>query len=196
LRLIHRRALLPSIGLFTGVVGMAGFLAFVAIWADRLGMAGSGPVLLLFGAIVIGTRILFARLPDRVRPFRLAAAALGLIQVGIAIIGFVPTVAGLYVGAALCAVGVAFTTPAFFAAIIERVPPSETGVALGTTSLFLDLAFGGGPAFLGFVALSTGLAGGFGVLALVVGLGAVGTAWAAVRAERRRVVAEASAAAT
>jgi MFS family permease len=196
LRLVHRRALWPSIGLFTGIVGMSGFLAFVAIWADRLGMAGSGSVLLLFGAIVIGTRILFATLPDRVRPFRLAAAALGLIQVGLAIIGFVPTVTGLYVGAALCAVGVAFTTPAFFAAIIERVPPSETGVALGTTSLFLDLAFGGGPAFLGFVALSTGLSGGFGILALVVGLGAVGTAWAAVRAERRRVTTEAPVAAT
>jgi MFS family permease len=134
---------------------------------------------------VIGTRILFARLPDRVPPFRLAAAALGLIQVGLAIIGFVPTVAGLFVGAAICALGVAFTTPAFFAAIIERVPPSETGVALGTTSLFLDLAFGGGPVLLGFLAIGAGLGVGFGVVALVVGVGAVATALAAVRAGQR-----------
>jgi MFS family permease len=185
LRLIHRRALWPSVGLFIGILGMAGFLGFVAIWAERLGMDGSGPVLLVFGAVVIGTRILFARLPDRVPPFRLAAAALGLIQVGLAIIGFVPTVAGLFVGAAICALGVAFTTPAFFAAIIERVPPSETGVALGTTSLFLDLAFGGGPVLLGFLAIGAGLGVGFGVVALVVGVGAVATALAAVRAGQR-----------
>jgi MFS family permease len=188
LRLIHRRALLPSVGLFMGVAGMAGLLGFVAIWADRLGMAGSGPVLLLFGAIVIGVRVAFATLPDRVPAFRLAAAALGLIEIGLAVIGFVPSEVGLYAGAALCAVGVAFTTPAFFAAIIERVPASERGVALGTTSLFLDLAFGGGPAFMGFVALGVGLDVAFGVTALVVGLGAVGTAWAALSV-RRRVVA-------
>lgn len=187
LRLLHRRALLPSIGLFMGIFGMAAFLGFVAIWAQRLGMDGSGPVLLLFGAIVIGTRIVFARLPDRVPAFRLAAAALGLSQVGLAVIGLIPTVAGLFVGSALCAVGVAFTTPAFFAAIIERVPPAETGVALGTTSLFLDLAFGGGPAVLGVVALSVGLGPGFGVMAMVVGIGAVGTAWAALRATRRPI---------
>jgi MFS family permease len=185
LRLLHRRALLPSIGLFMGIFGMAAFLGFVAIWAKRLGMDGSGSVLLLFGAIVIGARILFATLPDRVPPFRLAAAALGLIQIGLAVIALVPNAGGLYVGAALCAVGVAFTTPAFFTAIIARVPPSETGVALGTTSLFLDLAFGGGPAFLGFIALGVGLGLGFGVTAVIVGIGAVGTAWAALRAVRR-----------
>jgi MFS family permease len=185
LRLLHRRALLPSIGLCMGIFGMAAFLGFVAIWAKRLGMDGSGSVLLLFGAIVIGARILFATLPDRVPPFRLAAAALGLIQIGLAVIALVPNAGGLYVGAALCAVGVAFTTPAFFTAIIARVPPSETGVALGTTSLFLDLAFGGGPAFLGFIALGVGLGLGFGVTAVIVGIGAVGTAWAALRAVRR-----------
>lgn len=186
LRLLHRRALLPSIGLFSGVAGMAGLLAFVAIWAERLGMAGSGPVLLLFGAIVIGVRVAFARLPDRVPPFRLAAAALGLIQVGLAVIGLVPTVTGLYAGAALCALGVAFTTPAFFAAIVQRVPASERGVALGTTSLFLDLAFGGGPALMGFLALGVGLGPAFGLTGLVVGIGAVGTAWAALSSQAGR----------
>lgn len=182
--LIHRRALLPSLGLFTGVAGMAGFLAFIALYARDLGMAGAGAVLLLFGLIVIVTRIAFAKLPDRVPPFQLAAAALATIGIGLAVAGLIQTVAGLFVGAAVTAVGVAFTTPAFFAAIVQRVAPSERGTALGTTSLFLDLAFGGGPMLVGLVAGVASIAGGFGAASVIAIVGAIGTAYAAV-AQRR-----------
>jgi MFS family permease len=180
LRLLHPRAVLPSLGLFTGVAGMSGFLAFVALYASDLGMEGSGPVLLMFGVIVVGTRIAFARLPDRVPPYRLAAAALALVAIGLALMWLVPTVVGLYAGAALCALGIAFTTPAFFAAIVERVEPSERGTALGTTSLFIDLAFGGGPFLVGLVAGIASIPASFGVAALVVAAGAAGTAYAAL----------------
>lgn len=182
--LLHPRAILPSLGLFTGIAGMAGFFAFVTLYAMRLGMDGSAGVLLLFGAIVIGTRVLFARLPDRVPPFRLAAAALLLSFVGLGIVAVVPTAGGLYIGAALAALGVAFTTPAFFAAIVQRVPASERGTALGTTSIFLDLAFGGGPMVLGIVAGGFGIPAAFGVAAMVALAGAVGTGYAALL-ERR-----------
>ena len=73
---------------------MAGFLAFVAIYAPHVGMADAGPVLLLFGLIVVGTRIVFARLPDRVPPFRLSAVALALAATGLVVAGLVPTSAG------------------------------------------------------------------------------------------------------
>ena len=179
--LIHRGALLPSIGLFTGVIGMSGFLWFLALYVRDLGMAGSGAVLLLFGLVVVGTRIAFAKLPDRVPPFRLAAAALGLIAIGLASIAITQSVLGLFIGAALTALGVAFTTPAFFAAIVGRVAPSERGVALGTTSLFIDLAFGGGPMLFGFVAGGLGIPAAFAAGAVVATIGAGGTAYAAMR---------------
>jgi predicted MFS family arabinose efflux permease len=179
--LIHRRAFMPSLGLFTGVAGMSGFLAFLALYVRDLGMAGTGAVLLLFGMIVVVTRVVFAKVPDRVPPFGLAAAALVLIGVGLTVAALVQTVSGVFIGAALMAVGVAFTTPAFFAAIIARVAPSERGVALGTTSLFIDLAFGGGPVVVGLVAGLAGIAGGFGALAALAMAGAAGTAYAALR---------------
>ena len=59
--LINRRALGPALALFCGIVGMAGFLAFVAIYAPTVGMTDAGPVLLLFGLIVVGCRLVFAR---------------------------------------------------------------------------------------------------------------------------------------
>jgi len=179
--LIHRGVAWPSAGLFTGVAAMSGFLAFVAIYGrDDLAMAGSGPVLLVFGLIVVGCRIVFAKLPDRVAPFRLAAAALALIAVGMAVTGLVPTVAGLFAGAALMAVGVAFVTPAFFAAIARRVAPAERGAAFGTVSIFLDLAFGGGPVLLGLIVDAASIPTAFLLGALIPAVGAVVTAIAAM----------------
>jgi MFS family permease len=179
--LIHHGVVWPSAGLFTGVAAMSGFLAFVAIYGrDDLAMAGSGPVLLVFGLVVVGCRIAFAKLPDRVPPFRLAAAALALIAVGMAVTGLVPTVAGLFAGAALMAVGIAFVTPAFFAAITRRLEPSERGAAFGTVSIFLDLGFGGGPVMLGLIVDAANIPTAFLLGALIPAVGAVVTAYAAL----------------
>ncbi len=183
--LINRRAIGPSLALFCGIAGMAGFLAFVAIYAPRVGMTDAGSVLLLFGLIVVGCRLVFARVPDRVPPFRLAAGALALSATGLIVAGLVPTTVGLLAGASLLAVGVAFTTPAIFTAIVARVAPSERGSAFGTTSLFLDLAFGGGPLVLGVVAQTAGIPAGFLVAAVVAVVGAAGTAAAAIGASPR-----------
>lgn len=186
---LHRAALAPSLVLFTAIVGMGGFFAFVAIYAtDHLGLDGTGGVLLLFGAIVVVTRIVFAKLPDRVPPFQLGTVALGLCAAGLAIAGAVTNVAGLLIGASLLALGVAFTTPAVFAAIFARVPALERGAASGTASLFIDLGFGGGPMLLGIVAGSAGIPAAFLVAAIVAAIGAGGAALLAVDRRGRTVV--------
>ncbi len=181
---IHRGVLRPSAGLFTGVAAVAGFLAFVAIYGrDDLAMSNTGPVLLVYGLIVVGCRIIFAKLPDRVAPFKLASAALALIAAGMAVTGLVTTVPGLFVGAAMLGFGIAFVTPAFFAAIARGLDPSERGAAFGTVSIFLDLAFGGGPVVLGLIVGAASIPTAFLVTALVPATGAVLTAVAARRQE-------------
>jgi MFS family permease len=183
--LIHRGVIGPSLGLFAGVSAMAGFLAFVAIYGrDDLGMAGSGPVLLVFGMIVVGCRIFFAKLPDRVPPYRLAAGALVAVTAGMVVAGLARSVPGLIAGAAILAVGVAFLTPAFFAAMMARVRPSERGAAFGTVSIFLDLAFGGGPVLLGLLVDAAGIPAAFVAAAVIPAIGAVGTLIAASRSRR------------
>lgn len=174
--LINRAATAPSLALFSGILGMAGFLGFVAVYArSSLAMDGAGGVLLLFGAIVIGCRIAFASLPDRLPPFRLVAVALVLCTAGLGVIGLVGSFGGLLVGAATLAGGVAFLTPAVFAALYRRVDASERGSAAGTASLFLDLAFIGGPTIFGLVAGTAGIAAAFLVGALVAAIGGAGT---------------------
>jgi hypothetical protein len=66
--LIHRAGLLPGLVLLAGILGMAGFLTFVPLYALDLGMGGSRVVLLLFAAVVVGIRGVGARIPDRLGP--------------------------------------------------------------------------------------------------------------------------------
>jgi predicted MFS family arabinose efflux permease len=80
----------------------------------------------------------------------------------------------MILGTAVLAVGVTFSTPAFFSAIFATAKPSERGAASGTASLFIDLGLGGGPIMLGIVAQGSSIPSAFLVGA---GIAAIGTAW-------------------
>ncbi len=66
--LIHRASIGPGLGLLSGIAPMAGFFAFVALHAEAIGFVDWSLVLLAFGSTVVATRIVFAKLPDRVPP--------------------------------------------------------------------------------------------------------------------------------
>jgi MFS family permease len=84
----------------------------------------------------------------------------------------VPAVWSLFVGAAVLAIGTAFLTPAVFAAIFSRVPPSQRGSAAGTASVFIDLGLSGGPVVLGLVAAAHGVPAAFLTAAALTAAGA------------------------
>lgn len=172
--LIHRAAFWPGLLLLSGIATMAGFFTFVALHAEAIGFANWSIVLLEFGLIVVGTRILFAKLPDRLPPYQLGAGALALTAAGIAIVGLVQNGVGLLAGAGVVALGVAFTTPAFFTAVISHVSPHERGAAMGTMTVAIDLAFGGGPLVFGLVAAAGGIPVAFLAGGVLSALGAVG----------------------
>jgi MFS family permease len=169
--LIHPAALVPGLGLFTGVAAGSGFLAFASLHADRLGLDAWSTVLGVYGIVVVTCRILFATLPDRVQPLRLAAAALTASGAGLVLIAAVPAVWSLLAGAVVLAIGSAFLTPAVFAAIFRNVPPSQRGSAAGTASVFIDLGLSGGPIVLGLVAAASSLSAGFLAAAAMAGAG-------------------------
>ena len=160
-RLVHRAGLLPGVVLFATIWGMGGFLAFVPLYALDLGMGGASMVLGLFAGLVVLIRSVGARIPDRIGPGRAVRISLVLTCVGLAVIGLWRTPAGLVAGTFLLGVGVALFTPALFALAVAGVPANERGAVMGTTSAFLDLAFGLGPATLGFVAAAVGRGGIF-----------------------------------
>ena len=159
--LVHRAGLLPGVVLLAGILGMAGFLTFVPLYALDLGMDGARLALLLFAGTIVAMRSLGARIPDRLGVGRATRMALALSAMGLAVVGTWRTPAGLVTGAVVFAAGIALLTPAVLALAVEGVPPRERSSVIGTTSAFLDLAFGLGPAILGVVAASIGRPGTF-----------------------------------
>jgi MFS family permease len=170
-RLVHPAGVLPGLVLFATIWGMAGFLAFVPLYARDLGMAGASLVLGLFSGIVVLIRSVGARIPDRFGAARTTRVSLIVSALGLATVGLWRDPAGLIAGAAFLGVGVALFTPALFALAVQDVSPNERGAVMGTTSAFLDLAFGLGPATLGFVAAGVGRSGTFLVGATVAAAG-------------------------
>ena len=53
--------------------------------------------------------------------------------------------AGMLSGTVVLALGVAFLTPAIFAAVFGSVPQHERGAAAGTTTIFIDLGSAAAP---------------------------------------------------
>lgn len=171
-RLVHPAGIVPGVVLLASILGMAGFLAFVPLYALDLGMGGSRLVLLVFAGVVVAIRSIGARIPDVLGAGRATRYALTSSAIGLAAAGAWRTPTGLMVGAVVLGIGVALLTPSVFALAVERVTPQERGSVIGTTSAFLDLALGLGPATLGFVAAGFGRPGTFlaGAVVAVAGL--------------------------
>jgi MFS family permease len=154
---LHRSAVLPGIALFCGVAAMAGFLAFAVLHARAIGIERWSGVLLLFGATVVVCRLVFAKLPDRVGPARLASVALSVAALGLLLVGTAQTAVALLAATVVLAAGIAFVTPAVFAAVFTSVPATERGSAAATTSIFIDLGLGGGPMLVGALAAASSI---------------------------------------
>ena len=155
-----------------GLWGMAGFLTYLPLYGPEVGMSGVGLPLVIYALVVVALRIVGATWPDRFGAARLSGAALVIAAIGLSIIGLVNSEAGLLVGTFVFATGVAFTMPALLSLAVSRVPPTERGSVVGTTTVFLDLVFGLAPVALGFVADARGYGSTFLVSAALAAVAA------------------------
>lgn len=171
----HRAAIGPGLALFSGVAAMSGYLLLAGKHAESMGVDAWSVTFLVFGAVVVGLRVLFAWLPDRLPPMLLGAASLLMISIGLVAIVVLPGYPGLLAGTVGVASGVAFMTPALFSATFAQVAPEERGLASGTATVFIDLGFTGGPFVAGFVAAAQGFPAAFVVSAATALAGATGT---------------------
>jgi MFS family permease len=171
--LFHPAGLLPGILVLCASWGMAGFIPFLPLHAANLGAAGAGPALAIYGGIIVVVRLFGARLPDRLGAGRLTAVALAIIAVGLFLLGVLPGYPGLLAATAVFAVGIALVFPAIISLAIQRVPADERGSVVGTTSVFLDLAFGLAPVALTPLADAGGYSLAFLVSAVVAAIGVV-----------------------
>ena len=171
-KLLYRKALAPGLVLFLGLIGLAGFTEFVPLYVNDIGVADAGPVLLVYGLVVLAVRVFGARLPDRLGPLVAGSGALAIGAAGLSIVALVPTPAGLYAGTVIYALGMSQLYPAVMILALTDVPDQERSSAVGTVSSFFDASQGLGAFVLGGVAHVAGYRGAFigGVLAAIVGL--------------------------
>jgi MFS family permease len=170
-RLIPPAAVVPALLLLALVWGMAGFLAFVPLYALDLGLSGAGFLLFGFAAIVVVIRSAGARIPDRLGAVRSVRLSLLCATIALSTIAGWRTVPGLVLGTAILGVGVALGTPAIMTLALERAPATERGAVMGAVSMSIDLAQGLGPATFGLAAAATDRNGGFLTAALIAAAG-------------------------
>ena len=180
--LVHRPAIPISLGFCSSLAAMGGFLAFATLHAKNVGMSNASLALLIYGGIVVVSRVAFARVPDRLPSLPLGAASLSAIGGGLLVVATWQAPAGLVLGGVVMAVGMTFSTPAFFSAIFATAKPSERGAAAGTATAFMDIGLGFGPIALGVVAAAGGIPWAF---AAAAGIAFAGAAWTAFLARPR-----------
>ncbi|MDP9335245.1 MAG: MFS transporter [Actinomycetota bacterium] len=171
--LLHRSAIKPGTVLFLGLIPLAGFSAFMPLYATHQLDIDSGPIFLLYGILILVVRIVGARVPDRLGGRDAGAMALALAAVGIGVVAAWPTVAGLVVGTAVLAAGMSLMYPALLLLALVGVGDADRASVVGTFSSFFDASQGVGAFICGAVVAVSGNRGAFTTGAVAAALGLV-----------------------
>jgi MFS family permease len=164
--LLQREAFAPGFVLLLGMIPFVGFSAFVPVYADRVGMDDVGPVFAAFAVGVLAIRVFGARIPDRMGVRLLGSIAILASTLGICIPAAWASTASIWLAVPPFAVGSALLFPALFAAALGDVTETERSRAVGTFSIFFDLAGGVGVPLLGVIVSAAGIRWAFGVAAV------------------------------
>jgi MFS family permease len=170
--LFHRAALAPGTVLFLGLIPLAGFAAFLPLYADDEVDVSTGGVFVLYGVLILVVRVVGARIPDRLGGRTAGALATGFAALGIAIVAAWASVPGVIVGTVVLAAGMSLMYPALLLLALTGVPDGERASVVATFSSFFDASQGVGAFICGAVAAFAGNRGAFaaGAVASTLGL--------------------------
>lgn len=159
--LLSRPAIRPGTALALGSIGYAAVASFVVLHLDDRGIGHGAAVFGAFATMVVLTRLLAGDLPDRVGPGRVAIGAALVEAAGLATLALAQSLPVAIAGA--LAIGAAFSLlyPSLSLIVVDRVPESGRGAALGTFTAFFDAGVGLGAPLAGLAAALTDYEGAF-----------------------------------
>jgi MFS family permease len=182
--LIAREAVRPGAALALAALGYATVAAFVVLHLEARGVGHGATVFGVFATMIVLTRLIGGDLPDRIGPARVAAvAALGE-ALGLTLLGIAHSLTAALIGA--LAMGVAFSLlyPSLSLIVVERIPETKRGAALGTFTAFFDAGVGFGAPLAGLTAALTDYEGAF-LFAAAIALASSATIALAISARGR-----------
>jgi MFS family permease len=177
--LIAREAVRPGTALALGSIGYAAVAAFVVLHLEARGVGHGATVFGAFATMVVLTRLLAGDLPDRAGPARVAIGAALAESLGLAAIAVATSLPVALAGA--LAMGTAFSLlyPSLSLIVVEQVPETRRGAALGTFTACFDAGVGLGAPLAGLAAALTGYEGAF-LLAAAIAVGSAITTAVAI----------------
>lgn len=169
--ILNRAALKPGVVLFLGLMPFTAFSAFLALYGEKIGIDEVGPIFAVYAGGVLLIRIFGARLPDQLG-WRIASvvALISATVAGLMLSLWTDTI-GVYIAALVLSVGQSLLFPALFSAVVNDAPDEERSHAVGTFSVFFDLAGGVGAPLLGLVVSLSSERGAFATSAALAALG-------------------------
>lgn len=164
--LIERRSLLPGLGLALGTVGYAAVAAFLVLHLDERDIGHGAAVFTAFAATVVLARVLGGGLPDRFGPVPCIIGAGVVESAGLVAIMLAQSLPLAIAGA--LAMGAAFSMllPSLALLVVNQVPESRRGAAMGTFTAFFDVGVGAGSVAAGIAASIGGYPAAFGLAAV------------------------------
>jgi MFS family permease len=170
-KLLHRAAIGPGFVLLLGLVPFVGFGTFIERYGEDIGLEDVGPVFAAYAVSVLLIRVLGARLPDRLGWRRASTIALVSVGSGSLLLSLWASVGAVWIAAFGMSIGMSLLFPALFSAAVAGVPEEQRSSAVGTFSLFFDLANGIGAPLLGAVVALTSYRGAFFAAAVIAACG-------------------------
>ena len=154
--LLYRTAIWPGVVMALGIMIFPALHGFMPKLMDERALGDAGPIYALYGLLVLVLRLVCSRLPDALGTGKTAAVALMGSSVGMLIMGSFVSRQGMFVGAAVLAIGGSLLYPALMIAAVDGVPANERAQAMSTFTMFFELSGGIGAPVLGVVAWLSG----------------------------------------
>jgi MFS family permease len=163
--LIEKKSVLPGLGLALGTIGYAAVAAFLVLHLDAREIGHGAEVFAAFAATVVLARLFGGWLPDRFGPVPCIVGAGAVEATGLIAIMLAQSV-GLAIAGAM-AMGAAFSLllPSLALLVVNRVPETRRGAAMGTLTAFFDVGVGLGAPAAGIAASIGGYPAAFGFAA-------------------------------
>jgi MFS family permease len=148
---IEWRVVRLSAPLFLYSYGYGAVSSFSAVYADALGIRPKTIYLTTLALVTLVTRPVLGRFGDRIGYRRIFLPSLGVMAVGMAVLPFAATRAGLMTAAALFAVGFGTAYPAFAAWVMQDVGETRRAAAFGAILAAFDTGIGSGSTMTGWL---------------------------------------------